>query len=605
MRNPKLAARKRSQEMVDVFKGYDARERIGEGWFEDMTNLTSSHYPLMAPRGQRRVMEDIEDLPKAELPREGRITGVVDAPKCGLIYTQGKNLHLWRGQNTRSDLGLNDEVKQFVTMGDYLIILPDMMYVDLRNPMNFWGTLGHYVQVTEGTVTCQMCDAEGNAYTDAVTADTAPEAPADKALWIDTSGEDHVLKRYSAASGEWVTVVSTYVKISGLEGERGWDYFGEYDGVTISGLKGAAAHLNGGAVLYPYENRHSFSRAIMIPGILDVVYTQDCTKDPVRVERKVPALEYVVECGNRLWGCRYGTNRDGEMVNEIYCSKLGDPKNWYCHMGISTDSWTASVGSGGGFTGAAVVGGHPVFYKNDRKHKVWPSNSGAHQITELPCHGVESGCGQSVAMFDGKAIYKSKNGFCIDDGGTPVEIGQNFGQKHYSSACATIVDRKYYVSMEDEDRRWHLFVYDLDRKLWHREDDLHVSAFHKYFAVVDDGRKIIDLTGVNGYVRKVEGPVRWMAQTGLIGLEEPGTKKISRLTLRVEMEIGSDMTAYIRYDGEDNWQYLFSLRGSSLRSFSVPVRPRRCDHFQLRLEGEGDMKLHSITKVIMEGSDKQ
>lgn len=604
MRNPKLAASKCGRETVDTFKGYDCRERIGEGWFQDMTNLTSSHYPLMAPRAKRKVTEDIEHLPRGERPREGRITGVVDTARWGLIYAQGKNLHIWRGQNTGRDLGLNDEVKQFVQMGSCLVVLPDMVYLDLEN-LNDYGSLGHYVEVTEGTITCQMCDAEGNAYTDVVTADTAPEAPADKALWIDTSGEDHVLKRYSAASGQWVTVVSTYVKISGLEGEKGRDLFMEYDGVTISGLKGAAAHLNGGAVLYPFGNGNMFTRTIMIPGILDEVYTQDCAEAPVRVERKVPVLDYVVECGNRLWGCHYGKDRDGKMVNEIYASKLGDPRNWYCYMGISTDSWTASVGSGGPFTGAAVVGGHPVFYKEDRKHKVWPSDSGAHQITELPCQGVDTGCGQSLATIDGKVIYKSKTGFCIDDGGMPVEIGQNFGQKHYSSACATIIDRKYYVSMCDEDRRWHLFVYDLDRKLWHREDDLQALCFSDRFVATGDGKKIIDLTGVSGRGSEgLEGPVRWMAQTGIIGLEDPGTKRISRLILRLEMEIGSDMTAYVRYDSEDNWQYLFSLRGSSLRSFSVPVRPRRCDHFQLRLEGEGDVKLWSITKVFKEGSDK-
>ena len=599
MRYPRLGTIRTSREMIDTFKGYDCRERIGEGWFQDMTNLTSSHYPLMAPRGQRKVFEDIEDLPKVERPREGRITGVTFNEKWGVIYAQGENLYIWGSPNSAIGMGLGDEIKRFVQMGSYLIVLPDMAYLNLEN-LNDFGSLGHYVEVTEGTVTCELCDAEGNAYTDVLTADTAPEAPEDKALWIDTSGEDHVLKRYSATSGQWVTVVSTYVKISGLEGERGRDYFREYDGVTISGLKGAAAHLNGGAVLH-----YGSHRTIMIPGILDEVYTQDCAEAPVRVERKVPVLDYVVECGNRLWGCHYGKDRDGKMVNEIYASKLGDPRNWYCYMGISTDSWTASVGSGGSFTGAAVVGGHPVFYKYDRKHKVWPSDSGAHQITELLCQGVGVGCDDSVAMVDGKAVYKSNIGFCIDDGDMPVEIGQNFNQKPYGSACATVFDRKYYVSMIDEDDHWHLFVYDLDRKLWHREDDLHVLAFCGSYAVVDDGRKIIDLRGKGGLVgHGMEGPVRWMAQTGEFGLEMPNMKRLRKLILRLSMEIGAEMACYIRYDGDQEWTYLFTLLGSSLRSFSVPVRPRRCDHFQLRLEGVGDVKLWSITKIMDEGSDK-
>ena len=45
------------------------------------------------------------------------------------------------------------------------------------------------------------------------------------------------------------------------------------------------------------------------------------------------------------------------------------------------------------------------------------------------------------------------------------------------------------------------------------------------------------------------------------------------------------------------------MTGSSLRSFSVPIRPRRCDHLRLRVVGEGEAKIYSIAKVIEEGSD--
>ena len=47
------------------------------------------------------------------------------------------------------------------------------------------------------------------------------------------------------------------------------------------------------------------------------------------VTKIIPAMDYVIECGNRLWGCRYGQNNNGEFVNEIYASALGDFKTWY------------------------------------------------------------------------------------------------------------------------------------------------------------------------------------------------------------------------------------------------------------------------------------
>ena len=35
-------------------------------------------------------------------------------------------------------------------------------------------------------------------------------------------------------------------------------------------------------------------------------------------------MDYVVQSGNRLWGCKYGM-ADGRAVNEIYASKFEAP----------------------------------------------------------------------------------------------------------------------------------------------------------------------------------------------------------------------------------------------------------------------------------------
>jgi hypothetical protein len=69
------------------------------------------------------------------------------------------------------------------------------------------------------------------------------------------------------------------------------------------------------------------------------------------------------------------------------------------------------------------------------------------------------------------------------------------------------------------------------------------------------------------------------------------------------MEVGAELTVYAQYDTEPEWVALGSIRGTGLQSFSLPLRLRRCDHLRLRLEGEGDVKLYSITKTIQEGSE--
>lgn len=590
------------RQTVDVFGGYDRRPRIGEGAFRDMENMSSDHYPLLAPRQRRGTMLDITDLPEYVRPRTGKLTGAVYTQRQGWIYTQGPNAYIFDAPNDPMELGLDDRPKQFVIMGAYLLIFPDAKYVYLERPEDH-GSMGHRAVVDSGTLALTMCDMEGNEYKDAVCADKAPEAPEDGALWIDTSSTPHGLKRWSATNEMWNSVVSTFVKIRGIGyGEDDGSWFAQYDGITISGLKGGASHLNGAAINYSKS-----LQALIIPGILDEVVTQECTpEETVTVERKIPEMDYVVEAGNRLWGCRYGGT--DHTVNEIYGSKLGDFRNFNCFMGIATDSWVGSVGSQGAFTGAANIGGNPVFYKQDRKHKVWISPNGAHQVTETPCQGVAAGCGRSVASIDGVAIYRSARGFCIDDGAEPVQIGDCFDGAGFQDAVGCTAGRKYYVSVMEGVDTPHLFVYDFDRQLWHREDGFRAVSFasagKSLFAVDAAGERLMVMNNASVLGEgKMEKAVQWMAQTGPIGVDSPDMKYLSRLTLRLSMEVGAELTVFARYDDEPEWVAMGSFQGTSLRSFTLPLRPRRCDHMELRFEGVGDVKLWSITKTIMEGSD--
>ena len=100
-----------------------------------------------------------------------------------------------------------------------------------------------------------------------------------------------------------------------------------------------------------------------------------------------------------------------------------------------------------------------------------------------------------------------------------------------------------------------------------------------------------------------EGQVAWLAQTGELGLGIPESKYISRITLRLTMGEGSQMDVYAQYDQSEDWEQLCHVRGTSLRSFSVPIRPRRCDFLRLRFQGTGDMKLYAMTKTIEKGSE--
>ena len=108
---------------------------------------------------------------------------------------------------------------------------------------------------------------------------------------------------------------------------------------------------------------------------------------------------------------------------------------------------------------------------------------------------------------------------------------------------------------------------------------------------------------MNGGPEPGEDAVSWMAQTGPLGLTTPEAKYISRLLLRLSLEPEATARVSVRYDSSPAWEHLYTLKGSRLRSFTIPIRPKRCDHMQLRLEGTGQMQLFSMSRVWEEGSD--
>jgi hypothetical protein len=46
-----------------------------------------------------------------------------------------------------------------------------------------------------------------------------------------------------------------------------------------------------------------------------------------------------------------------------------------------------------------------------------------------------------------------------------------------------------------------------------------------------------------------------------------------------------------------------TVRGSRVQSFLIPVIPRRCDHLQVRISGEGDCRIYQISREMEAGGD--
>ncbi len=231
------------------------------------------------------------------------------------------------------------------------------------------------------------CDAEGKTYTVSRWGLEEPEDPADGEVFLKVKAEsspwnaDGVLEVYSSSLERWTGVTLDYCKISATG--IGAD-FAVWDTVTVEGTAAAAAglceDLDGEKVLYDAGEdwlmvritpggEHFYGRILQtgteaswssLDGKSNLSYSSD---KPLRCTRRVPDLDYLTECDNRVWGC-------SGSENVIYACKLGDPTNWFSYRNTAADSYAVTVGSDGDFTGAAACMGYVLFFKEGHLHGV-------------------------------------------------------------------------------------------------------------------------------------------------------------------------------------------------------------------------------------------
>lgn len=592
MKYPTLTETAKYTQSVDSFGGLNQNARISENEFAAMHNMCGDHFPVLSVRRRRGIWARPESC-------QGLIA------KDALCWVDGSDFVM---DGYHYDLGLStrpaDCPKELVSMGAYVVILPDKKYINTADTSEH-GSIEASVTVNGASLT--LCREDGTALNVNSHGPEPPEEPTDGWLWMDTSGDAPALMQWSALDGIWVNINTVYVR---LEAPNLGKPFKPYDGVTVSGLEGnpdkQVAAISGNLIVWNAgDDFLVFGGIVADPAELTEMIT---------IERRMPDMDFVIESGNRLWGCRYGLSRTGETVNEIYASKLGDFKNWTCFMGTSTDSYAVSLGSDGQFTGAVNHRGYPIFFKADWMHKIYGSFPAQYQVQSTACRGVQKGSSKSLAAVNEVLYYKGRTGICAYDGSTPVEVSQALGGVSYGHAVGGGHGNKYYVSMEDGGGRRHLFVYDVRQGLWHEEDDISPLCFCSarddlFFIDQADGA----IKTVLGSGEEEELPFRWAAVSGPLGLQNSSggyvaasgeAKRISQISLRLSMDAGAEMTVSIRYDSMGTWHELVHLKCRELRSYCLPIRPRRCDHFQLRLEGTGGVKLFSLIKTIEGGSGK-
>ena len=579
-----------------TFLGYNHNPIIADGEMYDMKNLSSGKFPLLSVRNKRYVQS------------YGNSTMSGIHGRDQLVLVQGEQVYWGFAPVPGLTVSAQPSMcpKKIVSMGAYVCIWPDKVYfntIDLRD----CGSMERLYSVDGSSVSAVMCRGDGTNYdfSQIYIGSEAPSSPSNGMLWMDTSAEKNILKQYYTSTGEWSLVESTYVKLSanGIGAN-----LKEYDVVDLTGMVANSTNvrvldevntLNTSMIVYQRSDNY-----IVVAGFLSQPTSMQA--GTVRADLKVPDLDFIVESNNRLWGCKYGLE-NGVVVNEIRACKLGDFRNWQCFMGLSSDSYAASCGTDGAWTGAVTQLNYPVFFKEGCIHRVSGSMPANFQITTTMCRGVQDGSWRSVCVVNEAIYYKSRQDIMMYDGSMPVSVSAQLGGLLYSNARAGSLHNKYYISMVDADGEWHQFVYDIEKQLWHKEDNFQAYGYgavsDTLYAIDEQSNSLVQLIGTGGEGWEQEEDFEWEAVFGLFGTDYVNQKYLSRFNIRMSLGKKSTAGLWIRYDEEKDWHFEGAIKVPAMSTFMIPVVPRRCDHLQFKIAGTGSVNIYSLARILEVGGD--
>ena len=629
---------------LQEFGGINRLVRINENEFSDMENMSSAQYPLLSVREKRQLLRKEDE--------GAEVVGFICKEAVVKIIRFNGECKLYINENEVSDfyLSADDDMcpKNIVGMGAYIVIFPDKKFVNLLDVTDKGSLENSYTNAEAvAALTIEPCTVSGERYSKTTIRAVAPSGPSNGDVWVDVSQDKTVYKIWDESTSQWQSVSTTYLKIScpgiGL-GFKKWDAvnfkgfdkvefcealyepWGEaYAGNDISErVKEQIKAINTeGIILYDVAEDDSY---IVIAGIIDVAcidvvfhLNNNETNAPITVERVCPPMDFVVECNNRLWGCKYGVV-NGKTVNEIYACRQGDFKNWYAYLGVSTDSYAVSLGSDGPFTGAVTFGGYPIFFKQDCLHKIYGNIPANYQLLTTVCRGVEKGMHKSIVTVNNTLFYKSPVDFCAYDGSLPLGISQKLTRCNFKDIVGGGLRDKVYWSVVEEDGSRSLLVYDASTAQWMRESGEDIKCFARdghilNFLVLNEAKNQYSIKSVNkDYDIKMvingeaypqeEEEIRWYCESGDIGFSDIYQKYVKKLTMRAKVHENAEFYVYISCDGGEFRQIGDAVTKEGVHSVSIPVTPERCDNFRYRLEGRGQVEIISLYFEFDEGSDK-
>ena len=648
------------EERTIEFKGLNRKHSVEEGEMSDMKNLTSDNYPLLTPRKLRGThpLPDGVKKPISIMTKFDRIAMIAQKTDNSIAF-------FYDGAEVPSVTGLTEDT-EMVAINTKICFFPQKTYLSLERGSDSVtiGSFGHFdatKTVTNGAVSINSkntkmnvgvghgfakgdaVDIEGTLTYDQSKVHTSNGSKAPICTQSDRSGGDIKVRsgvKYVGIQKEgkkdlWVVCVSQERDFTFEQYFHNGDvlevmYHSFYkDGVHYAWTRwysptpkpliecytiqsGADPVTMGIRIITGTDVKVSSkvddvtSTEILLPK--QALIGQSDIKDTSltftgTVKRESPDIKHVIEWNNRLWGVN-------DEDNTVYACKLGDPTNWKYYQGTSLDSYYAQQGTDGKWTGCAGYSAHLIFFKQNSMTKIYGTSPSSFQVNNTICYGVEEGSSKSVVVLNDVVLYKSTEGIMAYEGGTPYSISNKLNADFHNVVAGT-EGRKYYASIENMDGSHELLVLDVERAVWHKEDDVrfrscctHDGRLYFVSAVKTDAFDADKIYIINPETTTETKKQReWMAVFGDFDENVEGKKIFSKLSIRFIAQPGTVVTIYIRMD-DGGWERIKQFGFTKTGGETIPIVPRRCDRFAIKIVGKGDCEIKSLTRRYRRGSEK-
>ena len=605
-----------TRQLLRAFGGLNETYGCSEAEYSAGVNFSARDFPALSTRTPRRKLRALTGLNGMY-----HLNGLLTVCGRDITYTPDDAA---APAVTKAD-AVTDGRKALVGIGTKILIFPDKLAFDTAD--GSVTALGALWTAADKSVTFAPCDAAGKTYQVEAFGRDEPADPADGQLFLRVEDADHpwrydsTLEMYSKNSGSWAAIPLEYCRITAAGLGK---LFRQWDTVTVKGAAaetaGQSPELNGDQIVYDmgedwlrvrctpqgeyfYGTLVQNAAAAQWQSMDGKQHRSVDAAQTVSMERRVPELDFVTECDNRVWGCN-------SRENVIYGCKLGDPTNWFSYRGIAADSYAVTVGSDGAFTGAASCMGYALFFKENTLHKLYGSKPSDFQLSSLRCRGVAKNAARSLCVLNETLYYLSPDGVMAWDGSLPTKVSGALDAAklaNVQSAVGGALDGRYYLHISRESAR--LLVYDTEKGLWSEEDvcscDMTSTGGQLYLwdgqaLWAADPTREPDWQSTDG----VETDIPFELVTGDVGLDGTEQRYLSRLTLRLDAERTSTVEVAVSYDG-GAWETVATLAAQGRRSsYDLPFVPRRCGSLRLRLRGKGQITLRSLVRTIAPAKGK-